>query len=61
MAGSYEALFSKQLYKSMGLKDKNLDEADYKKHLRTLYFLSRPVFVIDNKIYIGTHNKICCK
>jgi|TARA_R110000868_G_scaffold70403_3_gene206869 arsenate reductase len=56
MAGSYEALFSKkaQLYKSMGLKDKNLDEADYKKYILEHYtFLSRPVFVIANKIYIG--------
>ena len=56
MAGSYEALFSKkaQLYKSMGLKDKNLGEDDYKKYLLEHYtFLSRPVFVIDNKIYIG--------
>jgi hypothetical protein len=30
----------------MGLKDKNLDEADYKKHLRVILFLSRPVFVM---------------
>ncbi|MBU0941667.1 MAG: arsenate reductase [Bacteroidetes bacterium] len=56
MAGSYEALFSKkaQLYKSMGLKDKNLGEDDYKKYILEHYtFLSRPVFVIANKIYIG--------
>lgn len=56
LAGSYEALFSKkaQLYKSMGLKDKNLGEDDYKKYILEHYtFLSRPVFIIDNKIYIG--------
>jgi len=56
MAGSYEALFSKkaQLYKSMGLKDKNLSEDDFKKYILEHYtFLSRPVFVIGNKIYIG--------
>jgi arsenate reductase len=56
MAGSYEALFSKkaQLYKSMRLKDKNLGEDDYKKYILEHYtFLSRPVFVIANKIYIG--------
>jgi arsenate reductase len=56
MAGSYEALFSKkaQLYKSMGLKDKNLSEDDFKKYILEHYtFLSRPVFIIDNKIYIG--------
>lgn len=56
LSGSYEALFSKkaQLYKSMDLKNKNLTEADFKKYILEHYtFLSRPVFIIDNKIYIG--------
>ena len=56
LAGSYEALFSKkaQLYKSMDLKNKNLTEADYKKYILEHYtFISRPVFIIDEKIYIG--------
>ncbi|MFC5681961.1 arsenate reductase family protein [Flavobacterium sp. MAHUQ-51] len=56
LSGSYEALFSKkaQLYKSMGLKDQNLTEADFKKYILEHYtFLSRPVFIIDDKIYIG--------
>jgi len=56
LSGSYEALFSKkaQLYKSMGLKDKNLTEADFKKYILEHYtFLSRPVFIIDGKIFIG--------
>ena len=56
LSGSYEALFSKkaQLYKSMGLKDKNLTEADFKKYILEHYtFLSRPVFIIDGGIYIG--------
>lgn len=56
MAGSYEALFSKkaQLYKSMDLKNKNLTEADYKKYLLEHYtFLSRPVFIVKGKVYIG--------
>ncbi|MBC5862108.1 arsenate reductase [Flavobacterium sp. K77] len=56
LSGSYEALFSKkaQLYKSMDLKNKNLTEADYKKYILEHYtFLSRPVFIIKNKIYIG--------
>jgi arsenate reductase (glutaredoxin) len=60
LAGSYEALFSKkaQLYKSLGLKDKNLTEIDFKKHLLEHYtFLSRPVFIIDGKIYIGNNQK----
>ena len=56
LAGSYEALFSRkaQLYKSMDLKNKVLTEADFKKYLLQHYtFLSRPVFIIDGKIYIG--------
>lgn len=60
LSGSYEALFSKkaQLYKSMGLKDKTLTEQDYKKYLLEHYtFLSRPVFIIDNNIYIGNNQK----
>ena len=60
LSGSYEALFSKkaQLYKSLGLKDKNLTEVDFKKYLLEHYtFLSRPVFIIDGKIYIGNNQK----
>jgi arsenate reductase len=56
LSGSYEALFSKkaQLYKSMDLKNKSLTEADYKKFILEHYtFLSRPVFIIDGKMYIG--------
>lgn len=60
LAGSYEALFSKkaQLYKSQGLKNQQLTDLDYRKYLLEHYtFLSRPVFVIDNKIYIGNSQK----
>ena len=60
LSGSYEALFSKkaQLYKSLGLKDKNLTKVDFKKYLLEHYtFLSRPVFIIDGKIYIGNSPK----
>ncbi len=56
LSGSYEALFSKkaQLYKSMDLKNKSLTEADFKKYILEHYtFISRPVFIIDSKIYIG--------
>jgi arsenate reductase len=56
LSGSYEALFSKkaQLYKSMDLKNKSLTEDDFKKYILEHYtFLSRPVFIIDGKIYIG--------
>uniref|UniRef100_UPI00404AE85A arsenate reductase family protein n=1 Tax=Flavobacterium sp. TaxID=239 RepID=UPI00404AE85A len=56
LSGSYEALFSKraQLYKERGLKDKNLTEEDYKALILEHYtFLSRPVFIINNEIFIG--------
>ena len=60
LSGSYEALFSKkaQLYKSMDLKNKSLTEADFRKYILEHYtFLSRPVFIIDGKIYIGNSQK----
>lgn len=60
LSESYEALFSKkaQLYKSMDLKNKSLTEADFKKFILEHYtFLSRPVFIIDDKIYIGNGQK----
>lgn len=60
LAGSYEALFSKraQLYKERGLKNQTLTEADYKNLILEHYtFLSRPVFIIDDKIYIGNSPK----
>jgi len=60
LSGSYEALFSKkaQLYKSLDLKNKTMTEADYKKYILEHYtFLSRPVFIIENKIYIGNSQK----
>lgn len=56
LSGSYEALFSKkaQLYKSLDLKHKSLNEEDYKNYLLQHYtFLSRPVFIINDKIFIG--------
>jgi len=56
LSNSYEVLFSKkaQLYKSMDLKNKTLTEADYKKYILEHYtFLSRPVFIIDNSVYVG--------
>ncbi|MFQ3237785.1 MAG: arsenate reductase [Olleya marilimosa] len=60
LSGSYEALFSKRakLYKEMGLKDQNLTEKDYKHYLLEHYtFLSRPVVVIDQSIFIGNSKK----
>lgn len=60
LSGSYESLFSKRskLYKEMGLKNQNLTERDFKHYILEHYtFLSRPVFVIDEAIFIGNSKK----
>ncbi len=59
-AGSYEALFSKRAmkYKSMGLKEKNLSEEDYKQLMLDEYtFLKRPFILIDGEAFIGNAKK----
>ncbi len=56
LSGSYEALFSKkaQLYKEKGLKNIALTETDYKKFILEHYtFLSRPIVILENEIFIG--------
>ena len=61
LAGSYEALFSKRakLYKEMDLKNQNLTERDYKQYILEHYtFLSRPVIIIDDAIFIGNSKKV---
>ena len=60
LAGTYKALFSKRakLYKEMDLKNQNLKEKDYKHYLLDHYtFLSRPVFIINDQIFIGNSKK----
>jgi arsenate reductase len=60
LAGSYEALFSRRAkkYKEMGLINEALTEADYKYYLLLDYtFLKRPVFIVDNEIFIGNSKK----
>ncbi|WP_417592114.1 arsenate reductase family protein [Owenweeksia hongkongensis] len=60
MAGSYEALFSRRAmkYKSMGLKDKNLSEQDYRQLILDEYtFLKRPVIIAGDKIFVGNAKK----
>jgi arsenate reductase len=56
LSKSYEALFNKRakLYKAMDLKNQDLSEADYRQYLLDEYtFLKRPVFIVDNSIFIG--------
>lgn len=60
LAGSYEALFSRKatLYKERGLKDRTLTENDYKNLILEHYtFLSRPVIVDGENIFIGNSAK----
>lgn len=60
LAGSYEALFSKRakLYKEMDLKNQELKEVDYKQYLLEHYtFLSRPVVIFMDQIFIGNSKK----
>ena len=61
LSNSYEALFNRRakLYKSMDLKNQELSETDYKQFLLQEYtFLKRPVFILDNEIFIGNSKKI---
>lgn len=60
MSGSYEALFSRRAlkYKELGLKDKKLEEKDYRKFILEEYtFLKRPVVFVGNKLFIGNEKK----
>ena len=59
-AGSYEALFSRRSlkYKEMGLKDKVLTEADYRRLILGDYtFLKRPVTIAGKQIFVGSEKK----
>ena len=61
LSGSYERLFSKRAmkYKSLGLKDKTLSENDIKNLILDEYtFLKRPVFIINQKIFIGNTKNV---
>jgi arsenate reductase len=60
MAGSYEALFSRRAlkYKELGLKDKKLEEKDYRNYILEEYtFLKRPVAIVGGNIFVGNDKK----
>ena len=60
MAGSYEALFSRRAikYREMNLKEKPLNEKDYRQLILDEYtFLKRPVIIVGNQIFIGNEEK----
>ncbi len=59
--GSYEALFSKKAmkYRSMGLNEMNLSEADYKKYMLQEYtFLKRPFIINGDEVFIGNAKNV---
>ncbi|MEL6970102.1 MAG: ArsC/Spx/MgsR family protein [Bacteroidota bacterium] len=60
VVGSYEALFSRRAmkYRSMGLGEKDLSEADYRQLILDEYtFLKRPVIVIGDQVFMGSSKK----
>ena len=61
LSGSYENLFNKRarLYKSLDLKNKTISETNYKQYLLDEYtFLKRPVFIVENEIFIGNSKRV---
>lgn len=59
--GSYESLFSRKAmkYKSMGLAEKSLTEADYRELILEEYtFLRRPVIWAGDQLFVGNHAKV---
>ena len=61
LTDSYESLFNKRakLYKAMDLKNQQVSEADYRQYILDEYtFLKRPVFIVENEIFIGNSKKV---
>lgn len=60
LSDTYESLFSRRAmkYKSLGLGDKTLTEEDYERLILEEYtFLKRPVFIVNDKIFVGNSKK----
>ena len=58
--GSYKQLFSKRAmkYRSMGLNEMDLSEADYKKYMLEEYtFLKRPFIILEDEVFVGNAKK----
>lgn len=61
LTDSYESLFNKRakMYKAMDLKNQTLLEKDYRQFILDEYtFLKRPVFIVENEIFIGNSKKV---
>ena len=60
LSGSFESLFSRKAmkFRSMGLGEKELSEEDYRDLIVEEYtFLKRPVFIVDQQVFIGNSSK----
>lgn len=60
LAGSYEALFSRRAmkYRAMGLHERTLTEPEYRQLILDEYtFLSRPVIVVNDQVFVGNSKK----
>ncbi len=61
MAGSAASLFSKRAmkYRAMGLHERELSEEEMRQLIIDEYtFLSRPVLILDDTIFIGNSKKV---
>ena len=59
-SNSYESLFNKRAkkYKAMDLKNELITEKEYRQFILDEYtFLKRPVFIMDDEIFIGNSKK----
>ena len=59
-SNSYEVLFNKRAkkYKAMDLKGEVISEQEYRQFILDEYtFLKRPVFILDQQIFIGNSKK----
>ena len=56
---SYEALFNKRARKYIEIKDQIVSEKDFRKSILEEYtFLKRPVFIVDDEIFVGNSKKV---
>ena len=61
LAGSFEALFSKKSmkYRAWGLHEKTLTEPEMRELILKEYtFLKRPVFILNNQIFVGNSKAV---
>lgn len=59
--GGYEAIFSKRAmkYRSMGLNEMSLSEADFRRYMLEEYtFLKRPFILVEDQVFVGNSKKV---